>query len=50
MAFVRLTTPAFAATKAHWSRKGTRPAIEAMLMIRPEPCDRIARAANRLTS
>ena len=50
IALVRFTTPALAATKAHWSRKGTSPAIEAMLMIRPEPCARIARAANRLTS
>ena len=50
IARVRLTTPALAATKAHWSRKGTRPAIDAMLMIRPPPAAASRWAAARLTS
>ena len=49
MARVRLTTPALAAIKAHCSRSGTRPAMEAILMMRPCPCSFIALAPIWLT-
>ena len=50
MALVRLTTPALAAANAHCSRSGTSPTIDAMLMMRPDCCLRITRAAAWLTS
>ncbi len=50
IAFVRFTTPAFAATNAHCNRSGTNPAIDAMLMIRPRFCSRMTTAAALLIS
>ena len=44
MALVRLMTPALAATNAHCSRSGTRPATEEMLTMRPHFCARIVPA------
>ncbi len=46
---VRLTTPALAATKAHWRRAGTTPRTEATLTMRPPPCRTIAAETDRLT-
>ena len=50
MALVRLTTPALAAMKAHCSRAGTSPKTDEMLMIRPDFCFSMTRAAAWLTS
>ena len=39
-----------AAVKAHWSRSGTTPAMDEILMMRPLRCGRMICAAARLTS